>query len=71
MALHDCCQAVKFSEAAADLMTRVNLNSYRGDRSGAVKSPKFSPQQWYSAAIAQFLTAMATYGESETCIGLT
>ena len=29
-ALHDCCQAVRFSEAAANLMTRVNPNPPKG-----------------------------------------
>ena len=39
--------------------------------SSTAKAPKFTPKQWCSTAVAQFLTAIPTYAESETCNGLT
>lgn len=71
VALHDCYQAVRFAEAANQLFRSMNFKAYRGGEDGATKAPGFTPEQWYSAALVQFLTAMGTYGESDNCIGLT
>ena len=67
-ALHDCHQANRFNHAALDLMARLDLSEYRGGPDGARKLPAFTPGQWYSVAVAQFLIAMSTYGESENTI---
>lgn len=71
IALHDCYQAVKFTEAANNLFNEMDFKAYRGGPGDADKVPEFTPGQWYSAALAQFLTAMGSYGESGNCIGLT
>ena len=70
ISLNDCLQAMKLYQAATDLFQMIDFHAYRGGPEHASKLPSFTPEQWYSVAVAQFLHTMAQHGESTNTIGI-
>ena len=70
VAFNDCIQSMRLYQAATDLFQLIDFHAYRGGPEDASELPDFSPTQWYSAAVAQFIHTMAQQGESANTIGI-
>ena len=69
-AMHDVIQAVKFSQAVNKLFLEMDFRKYRGGTDDKDIEGLLTPDQWYSAAVTQFVCAMATHGEGLSTIGM-